>query len=142
MRLDTQNDAIGPEFTISTGYDDNDYEYGIALGRSGPEVFCYTTAAVNSEIRKKNVPFKMAIKKVSNNKLVYEIAIPQKYLLPLKIANGNAFGMSFVIHDRDEKDKYTRYRMQLTPALSAVKSRMLSRHSYLLNKKDEMGQYV
>lgn len=117
LAVDTQNDAYGPEFTKSTGYDANDYEYGIALGCKGPEVFCFTTAVVNPEIRKKNVPFKIAVKKVSKDKFIYEVAIPKKYLRPLIIKNGNAFGMSFVLHDRDKEDKYTRYRMQLSPGI-------------------------
>ena len=102
IAIDTLNDALCPDLLGGAqGYDENDYEYGIALTEKGPEVFCWTAAKERKKIAGsiRKIPFK--VKKVNKNTWNYELAIPWTDLVPLRPLEGSVFALEYVLIDND-----------------------------------------
>jgi hypothetical protein len=92
------------------GYDLNDYDYLVlpaAAGGSASTFRCRTpewqlTLGPNAPKDKTFAPnIQTAFKKTADG-YVYEVFFPAKYVLPIKLAKGSAFGFSLFVNDRDE----------------------------------------
>ena len=114
--FDTLNNALSPEIGGRLGYDIDDYEYGIALTKEGPQCYCWTASVENKQLENKLMNFPLAIKRINPTTTNYELAIPWKYLLPLHVEKGRAFGFSFAYLDSDTSGTAS-YWMGLTPGI-------------------------
>jgi hypothetical protein len=80
---------------------DNDFQIEAALWRDG-KLFVtagqYPAGRIESVVEEET---KLAIKKVSENRMIYEIAFPEGIFLPLKLEEGKVFGFSFILNDND-----------------------------------------
>ncbi|OGV77493.1 MAG: hypothetical protein A3K19_27945 [Lentisphaerae bacterium RIFOXYB12_FULL_65_16] len=114
--VDTKNDALSPETTGRAGYDDSDYNLGLALTASGPACYCW----VDRGKTKKEGPraFPLAVKREGSD-TVYEVAIPWDSLAPLEPKPGKVFRFSFIVFDSDKtEDSQAAYYMALTPGIA------------------------
>ncbi|OPY88941.1 MAG: hypothetical protein A4E71_00137 [Smithella sp. PtaU1.Bin162] len=116
IAFDTENDAVSNEMRGITGYDVNDYEFGLSITPKGTECFCYTAGAPNKTMENTVTPFKVSIKPFAENITLYELAIPRDALLPLKLKPGTVFNFSFMNFDADYLGQPP-YGMQLTPGI-------------------------
>ncbi len=116
-----------------TGFDDDDYEFGMALTPKTAQSYCWKAALVNHRYQNGCLPGTFNIKRL-NNRMVYECYIPWSRLKPLNSQPGAAFKMSFVINDAD-KDETAPYCLQLTPGVSGGKKPHLYKTFILMPEK-------
>jgi hypothetical protein len=112
--FDTRNDAVNPDLAGKKGYDDNDYNFGMALTSNGPECYCWVAGQGDAGGRS----FPMAIKR-EGRETIYEVALPWKGLSPLTPKAGQAFGFSFIVFDSDRvEDSQAAYWIGLTEGIA------------------------
>lgn len=98
-----------------SGMDEDDYSYALFPDSAGKSarLFRYRTVeaqlglatrAPEDETFADDVPVKF---ERTSDGYIYSVMIPAKYLLPLQLASGNAFGCGFFIPNSDEKGRYT-----------------------------------
>ena len=113
--FDAANDAP-PE----GGYDNNDYEYGVALASEGgnPVLWCWQAAAG------KTFPGPAAGIEADVNRVgmltCYRIRIPWEELAPLKPEPGRVIGFNVVVTERDERR--AGHHLELAPGLAPYKN--------------------
>jgi len=77
------------------------YDYAFALGKKGPQAWCYFSASPTSPLGEaKDVLLKVTPSGVKGG-MVYEIAIPWTRLAPFKPAVGRNFGLGVIINEDD-----------------------------------------
>jgi len=109
IAFDTESDAVASYVSgAGGGYGDDDYEYGLALTKSGPQGFCWHAASKNSTMAGRLTDFAPVIKRVDEHTLNYEWAIPWSNLYPLKPVPGKAFGfnLSHPLHPNKPGEVY------------------------------------
>ncbi len=121
LAFDMMNDGISPEVSGVSGYDTNDYEFGIALTPEGPQTFCWIASETNKELQGNLMDFPLAIKRVNETTTNYELAIPWENLSPLKPEKGRAFGFNFINLDTDTSKSTAFYWMGLTEGIAEGK---------------------
>jgi len=107
ISIDAENDK-------HSWYDGNDYEYGFAATDAGLAGYTWHKA---SGVSPSFEEIKMAID-TSGTVTVYEVAIPAKYVAPMKLAAGTVFGFDWLVNDDDGSG---RQFMELTPGIGAKK---------------------
>ncbi len=122
-----------------TGFDDDDYEFGMALTSKSAQSYCWKAALVNHRYQNGCLPEYFSVKRPRGNCMVYECFIPWNRLRPLNPLPGAAFKMSFVINDAD-KDETAPYCIQLTPGVSGGKRPHLYKTFILMPEKKSFKQ--
>jgi len=78
------------------------YEYGAAIGKKGPQMWCYSVADQDIKLGEmKDVKFAIVADEKNKNVLNYEIAIPWTHLAPFKPGPGKDLGLSVMINEDD-----------------------------------------
>jgi hypothetical protein len=109
IAIDAGGDAVSPEASGYTGYDQNDIELGLALTKSGIQAYRWMPNAgvISSREMKYNVTR-------DGNFTNYEITIPYSSLPSFgEYKNGRVIGISFVLFD-DDGNGGQEYWMELT----------------------------
>lgn len=113
--LDTLNDALKPETTGKLGYDSNDFNYGMALTQTGPQLYCFVDRGATETQGPRAFP--LAIKRVGEE-TVYELALPWESL-KLQPKPGQALAFSFIVFDVDApEEQQATYWMGLTGGIA------------------------
>ena len=105
------------------GYDNDDYEYAVfpnAAGTSArvwrslqPDIqLTLGTTAPRSKAFEPEIPAKFMR---TDTGYVYEVTFPAKYLLPIRLTKGSAFGFSLFVNDRDNTAGRVKSALTLTP---------------------------
>lgn len=114
MGIDTANDAQS-----GRNYDNNDYEYGFALGADNQTVIWRWQApagvAPGGEIRGARV----VVKRIGT-RTMYRVALPWRELAPLRPRPGSVFGFNFIVND-DDSGTGRNFWIGLTPGISEGK---------------------
>jgi hypothetical protein len=134
LAFDTLSDAIPPEFGGRRGFDDDDYQYGLALTKNGPESYCWIASKTNADMAGKPAVFKPVIVRASDTVVDYEVAIPWSALAPLRPEAGAGFGFDLNYTAANAPGDWQKYWMQLTPGLSEGKDPSLYRRFILVDK--------
>jgi hypothetical protein len=107
--FDTMGDARSRQ---QHGFDENDYDYAVHPSADGlhsevfrrlspdPQLGLATTAPPDNAITE-DIPSAFSR---NENGYVYEIFFPAKYLLPIRLAEGQGFGLGLTVNDKDEAD--------------------------------------
>ncbi len=115
VAIDARNDALSSEVSGESGYGDDDYDFGIALTREGPQSYMWFAAAENEKIKGDTTAlFKPAVVQSCPGKWNYELAIPWNCLKPLAGKPGSALGCNFAYMDVDVPKGGWSYWMALT----------------------------
>jgi len=78
------------------------YEYGAAIGKKGPQMWCYSVADQDIKLGEmKDVKFAIVADEKNSKVLNYEIAIPWSHLAPFKPGAGKDLGLSVMINEDD-----------------------------------------
>ena len=113
--FDTKNDALSPDLKGKSGYDGDDYNFGMALTAKGSEAWCWVNP---NPAKVGQCAFPVSVRREGKETL-YELAIPWEQLAPLKPREGQVFGFSFVVFDNDrEADAQAAYWIALTPGVA------------------------
>jgi hypothetical protein len=94
LAIDTRNDA-----QFGQNYDNNDYEYGFALGPNNQTVIWRWQAPAGVATGKLNNG-RIKIERIGTH-TVYHVAIPRRELAPLELKPGTVFGLNFIVPDND-----------------------------------------
>jgi hypothetical protein len=117
--FDPLNDALSRDLGGSGGYDADDPEFGMALTKKGPQCFCWVSP--NENLVAKLTDFPLVIRKLNENEVVYEVAVPWAKLGLMKPQTGAAFKFNFVVFDSDEVRKIAPYWLELAPGITGGK---------------------
>ena len=104
LAFDTLNDAVG------AGYDEDYYEYGLALTKHGSEVYRQIGKT------KSDVKDIRCVVKREGGKTYYEAAFPWFSLAPFKAEAYNIMGFNFAIMDNDEEERTEKW-LELAPGI-------------------------
>ncbi|HCE44517.1 MAG TPA: hypothetical protein DET40_13300 [Lentisphaeria bacterium] len=78
------------------------YEYGAAIGKKGPQMWCYSVADQDIKLGEvKDMKFAIVADEKNSKVLNYEIAIPWSHLAPFKPGAGKDLGLSVMINEDD-----------------------------------------
>ncbi len=112
LAIDTRNDA-----QPGRNYDNNDYEYGLALGSEGrPIVWCWQAPPGAAAGPIENCPVR--IERI-DDRTVYRAALPWSRLAPLQPKAGTVFNLNFIVADNDGLGR--RYWIGLSPGIAEAK---------------------
>jgi hypothetical protein len=115
-REDCLQVAFDPEDNGGAAYTGSDSEYGFALTKQGPQVYCWRNADPKKAGVRADIP--MVIKR-SPPYTVYEAAIP---LDELHIQPGNIFGFNFVVTNANKEPYYENANsLELSPGITGGK---------------------
>ncbi|MCI5971291.1 MAG: DUF6273 domain-containing protein [Oscillospiraceae bacterium] len=94
----------------TSGYQDDDYEFGFGLTPKGLETYLYQASDAKTGV----VEGEQLVNVIRNDKLGltrYLIKIPSSYVKQLKLENGNKFGFNIAANDADIllRDGYSQY---------------------------------
>jgi len=85
--------------TRSTAYDQDDYEFGLALTPQGTQLFCWRAAAGNGAGLIKDAA--AAVVRDEEHRMTrYELALPWERLAPFRLERGR-MGFTFLVNDSD-----------------------------------------
>jgi hypothetical protein len=117
--IDTMGDGRERLFAGKRGLDDNDFNFGAALAKGRPVLWCYMAGTeTRARICDKDVFEHPDIVRDERSKATrYRIRIPFADIAPLKPEVGRVFGMSFLAFDYDPPEK-GHYRLQLTDGVA------------------------
>jgi glycoprotein endo-alpha-1,2-mannosidase len=113
--------AIDARGDRSRAYDDDDYEYGLALSPEGPVVWRWQAAGYRRVGEVSSA--KLAVRR-SGTKTVYELALPWDQLNPLEPTADASFGFTLVVNDADETklgENVRKGSIQYTPGIIHAK---------------------
>ncbi|NOY80980.1 MAG: hypothetical protein GXP31_08240 [Kiritimatiellaeota bacterium] len=110
--FDTWADA---RFRRERGYDNNDYAYQFALTPEGPRALRDTVPEWQIAFLKTGAPetVETAIRRVGNH-TIYEIFLPKREIVPIRLVPGTSFGFAILVNDKD--NDYRKQGLTLTPA--------------------------
>ncbi len=78
------------------------YEYGVAIGKKGPQMWIYSVADQAIKLGDtKDIKFAISTDEKNKNVLNYEIAIPWSHLAPFKPGAGKDLGLATIINEDD-----------------------------------------
>jgi len=121
LAFDTLNDGISSELTGILGYGADDYEYGIALTKNGPEAYCWAAGTANKPLERTVLKNSPVIVHPNATTTTYQWTIPWTDLAPMKPASGKAFGFNFSYADIDKPGESVRYWIGLTTGICSGK---------------------
>ncbi len=112
IAIDTRNDA-----QPTRPYDNNDYEYGFALGPNHQTVMWRWQAPAGVTTGK----FQNGRAKIERigTRTIYHVAIPWRELAPLEPKPGTVFGFNFIVADNDGLGR--NFWIGLTPGIAEAK---------------------
>lgn len=116
--FDMANNAYDDVLCIP-GYTTDDWEYCIALGTKGPQLYCYTS---KGETANKLCADKPVIKRTKDGRTIYEARVPWSGLGNFKPAKGKVIGFNLVIFDIDQKVGAITYRMEISRGIANEKN--------------------
>jgi hypothetical protein len=122
LAFDTLNDGISSQLTGIMGYGSDDYEYGIALTKNGPQAYCWTASATNKPLERTILKNSPSILHPNATTTTYQWTIPWQNLAPMKPASGKAFGFNFSYADIDKPGESVRYWIGLTTGICSGKN--------------------
>ena len=112
--IDAGNNALPDNMTSRSGFDQDDYLFGLALGENGPITYVWYNGKKSAGIP----DFDTQITR-KGELTIYRAAVPWKALDTIKPVKGTVFGFSFLVMDSNDPAMRTApYRLEWTAGIA------------------------
>lgn len=112
--IDAGNNALPDSMTSRSGFDEDDYLFGLASGENGPIIYVWYNGKKSAGIP----DFATQISR-KGELTIYRTAVPWKALDKIKPVKGTVFGFSFLVMDSNDPAMRTApYRLEWTAGIA------------------------